>query len=53
MLTAKRPVLATLSKLGKPPATYRADIELGREAPHVADRPDDLRGQDGSYAEDL
>jgi hypothetical protein len=28
-------------------------VGLGREAHHVADRPDDLRGQYGTYAEDL
>jgi hypothetical protein len=28
-------------------------VRLGREAHHIADRPDDLRGQYGTYAEDL
>jgi hypothetical protein len=28
-------------------------VRLGREARHVADRPDDPRGQYGAYAEDL
>src|SRR5215207_3192992 len=29
------------------------EVGLGREPRHVADRPDDLRGQYGTYAEDL
>jgi hypothetical protein len=28
-------------------------VRLGREAHHIADRPNDLRGQYGTYAEDL
>ena len=28
-------------------------MSLGREAPHVTDRPDDPRGQYGTHAEDL
>src|SRR5215203_7497856 len=34
-------------------AGVRGEVGLGREALHAADRPDDLRGQYGTYAEDL
>ena len=33
--------------------TVGGEVGLGREARHVADPPDDLRGQYRTYAEDL
>src|SRR5829696_9125773 len=34
-------------------ATVGGEVRLAREARHIADGPDDPRGQDGTYAEDL